>query len=321
MGLARLQVPWSPASCSSRWAALHGSGPARGSYSSFRGDEPSSDRHAGEAEQVRDRELAVFPCAELAGLRAPVRLHAQEGERVSSQQPDEDLRDDPATDRSEPLPLAQDLRLLEDLEEEGCVLAEDADEVLRQRLEVARMQDQILREADCPGDRLSRRQPERLAPPQVAFRESVDASRDRLGQDADPERELRVDPAARLDFEAAALELEEPRPLDHVPRRERPEAPQVFGRRLREDRDVLHLGVQLVLPADHAVPEPIRADGELDRHERAGPPVEELQDRGSVLIVFAPLPAGTLNDTGRRTSSITSLPTSRARKSWTTAHW
>src|SRR6266508_2945965 len=279
MGLARLQVPWSPASCSSRWAALHGSGPARGSYSSFRGDEPSSDRHAGEAEQVRDRELAVFPRAELAGLRVPVRLHAQEGERVASQQPDEDLRDDSAVDRSEPLPLAQDLRLLQDVEEQGHVLPEDADEVLRQGLQVSRMQDQFLWEPDRTGDRLPGRQAERLSPPQVAFGERMDSPRDRLGQDAEPERELRVDLAARLDLEAAALELEEPRPLDHVSRRKHPEAPQVLRRRLREDRDILHLGVQLVLPADNAVPEPVGADGELDGHERTSPPVKELQNR------------------------------------------
>ena len=40
-----------------------------------------------------------------------------------------------------------------------------------------------------------------------------------------------------------------------------------------------------------------------------------------VFSAFAPAPAGTLSETVRRMSSMTSSPTSRARKSWITAHW
>src|SRR5438128_11661671 len=123
------------------------------------------------------------------------------------------------------------------------------------------MKDEFLWEVNRPGDRLPRRNPERLSSAQVALGERVDSPCDRLGQDTEPERELRVDLAARLDLEPTARELEEPRPLDHVPRRKRPEASKVFHWQLREDRDLLHFRVQLVLSADHAVPAPVSGHG------------------------------------------------------------
>src|SRR5438067_2066642 len=106
----------------------------------------------------------------------------------------------------------------------------------------------------------------------------MDLLSDRVREDADAERELRVDLPARLRVELAPVELEKPRPLDHVPRREFTETPQVLGGWLREDRDVLHLVIEFVFPADHAVPEPVRADGELDGHEWALRPVEEPRE-------------------------------------------
>src|SRR5439155_279815 len=139
-------------------------------------------------------------------------------------------------------------------------------------------QDEIFRKSEGPRDRLTGGQPEGLPSLQVALGERVDLLRDRVREDADAERELRIDLPARLRFELAPVELEKPRPLDHVPRGEFPEAPQVLGGWLREDRDVLHLVVELVFPADHAVPEPVRADGELDGHEWALRPVEEPRE-------------------------------------------
>ena len=140
------------------------------------------------------------------------------------------------------------------------------------------MQDEIFRKSEGPRDRLTGGQPEGLPSLQVALGERMDLLRDRVREDADAERELRVDLPARLRVELAPVELEKPRPLDHVPRREFTETPQVLGGWLREDRDVLHLVIEFVFPADHAVPEPVRADGELDGHEWALRPVEEPRE-------------------------------------------
>ncbi len=86
----------------------------------------------------------------------------------------------------------------------------------------------------------------------------------------------------------SARELEEPAPLDDVSRRKLAKAPEVGVGGLREDRDVLHLGVQLILAADHAVPEAIRGDREFDGHERAALPSEELQHDLECLHDFLP---------------------------------
>src|SRR5947208_176289 len=233
---------------------------------------------AGEAEQVGDREDAVFAGPEFALLRTPQRADAQVRGRVAAEESDEDLRDDAPADRAESAPLAQHLGFLQDVEEEGRTRAEGAQEGFGERLHLLGVQDEILRKSEGPRDRLTGGQPEGLPSLQVALGERVDLLRDRVREDADAERELRVDLPARLRFELAPVELEKPGPLDHVPRGEFPEAPQVLGGWLCEDRDVLHLVVELVFPADHAVPEPVRADGELDGHEWALRPVEEPRE-------------------------------------------
>ena len=119
---------------------------------------------------------------------------------------------------------------------------------------------------------------EGLAALQVSLREGMDFLRDGLGQDAYSETEFRIDLATRLDLQLAFVELEEPRPLDYVSLGEFAETAEVLFRWLREDRDVLHLVIQLILPTDHAVPEPVRGDGELDGHERPFRPVEETRE-------------------------------------------
>src|SRR3989442_9455934 len=106
----------------------------------------------------------------------------------------------------------------------------------------------------------------------------MDLLRHRLREDAEPEREFRVDLPARLDVEAALRELEEPRPLDHVSRRPIAEPPEVLLRRLREDRDVDLLVIQLVLAPDHAVPESVPAHREFDGHEPPFLEKEEIED-------------------------------------------
>src|SRR5438128_11329108 len=111
----------------------------------------------------------------------------------------------------------------------------------------------------------------------------MDFLRDGLGQDAYSETEFRIDLATRLDLLLAFVELEEPRPLDHVSLGECAETAEVLFRRLREDRDVLHLVIQRILPADHAVPEPIRGDGAPRGPERPSRPVDERRDGGERL--------------------------------------
>src|SRR5437667_10447341 len=94
----------------------------------------------------------------------------------------------------------------------------------------------------------------------------MDFLRDGLGQDAYSETEFRIDLATRLDLQLAFVELEEPRPLDHVSLGEFAETAEGLFRRLREDREVLHLVMQLILPTDQAVPAPVRGGGALAGH-------------------------------------------------------
>src|SRR5207245_5830060 len=174
---------------------------------------------------------------------------------------------DPPSDGSEPPTTAEQLRFFEDVEEQGRVFAERLHEILRERLEIARVQDEVLRDAHGPRDILPRRQAERLAALEVPLRERVDRLRYRLREDAQSERELRVNLPTRLDIELALRELEEPRPLDHVSRRPLSEAAKVLFRRLREDRDVLHGLGELVLASDHRVSQPGGRHGQLQGHE------------------------------------------------------
>src|SRR3989475_984883 len=238
----------------------------------------SSDRDPRESEQVRHGELAVPGRAELTGLGSPRRLDREIRRRVCREQSDENFRNDPTTDGPEFPALAEDLGLLKDVVEQGRVLAERFQELVRERPQPLPAQDEVLGDSHGAPNRLPRRQAQRLAPLQIPLRQRMDLLRHRLREDAEPEGELRVDLPARLDIEATLDELEETCPLDHVSRRPFAEPAEVLLRRLREDRDVLHLVIQLVLAPDHAVPEPVRAHGEFDGHERPLREVEELQD-------------------------------------------
>src|SRR2546428_1464087 len=84
----------------------------------------SSDCDPRESEQVRHSELAVPGRAELTGLGSPRRLDGEIRRRVGREQSDENFRDNPTTDGPELPALAEDLGLLEDVEEQGRVLAE-----------------------------------------------------------------------------------------------------------------------------------------------------------------------------------------------------
>src|SRR2546430_16950170 len=95
----------------------------------------SVDSHAGEAEQVGDREDAVFAGPEFARLRTPHRADAQVRGRVAAEESDEDLRDDAPADRAESAPLAQHLRFLQDVKEEGRTRADGAQEGFGERLQ------------------------------------------------------------------------------------------------------------------------------------------------------------------------------------------
>src|SRR3989475_8793504 len=238
----------------------------------------SSDRDPRESEQVRHGELAVPGRPELTGLRSPRRLDREVRRRVCREQSDEDFRDDPTADGPELPALAEDLGLLEDVEEQGRVLAERFQELVRERPQPLPAQDEVLGDSHGARNRLPRRQAQRLAALQIPLRQCMNLLRHRLREDAEPERELRVDLPARLDLEAALDELEETRPRNHVSRRSFAEPAEVLLRRLPEDPDVDHLVIQLVLAPDHAVPEPVPADGEFDGHERPLREVEELQD-------------------------------------------
>src|SRR5438552_3191959 len=238
----------------------------------------SSDRDPRESEQVRHGELAVPGRAEFAGLGSPRRSDREIRRRVCREQSDENFRDDSTTDGPELPALAEDLGLLEDVEEQGRVLAERFQELVRERPQSRPAQDEVLGDSHGASNRLPRRQAQRLAALQIPLRQRMDLLRHRLREDAEPEGELRVDLPARLDVEATLDELEEPRPLDHVSRRPFAEPAEILLRRLREDRDVDHLVIQLVLAPDHAVPKPVRAHGEFDWHERPLREVEELQD-------------------------------------------
>src|SRR5205823_10769911 len=116
-----------------------------------------------------------------------------------------------------------------------------AQEGFGERLHLLGVQDEIFRKSEGPRDRLTGGQPEGLPSLQVALGERVDLLRDRVREDADAERELRVDLPARLRFELGPVELEKTGPLDHVPRGDLPEAPQVLSGELFEDRDVLYV--------------------------------------------------------------------------------
>src|SRR3989442_652438 len=127
------------------------------------------------------------------------------------------------------MPTAEHLRLLENIQEQGRSSPEDLDQVFRERFHVVGVQDQIVRDPDGSRDRLAGGDAEGLAPLQVSLREGMDFLRDGLGQDAYSETEFRIDLATRLDLQLAFVELEEPRPLDHVSLGELAETAKVFA--------------------------------------------------------------------------------------------
>src|SRR5438552_8499402 len=116
----------------------------------------------------------------------PARGHAEVRARICTQQTDEDLGHDPPARRSESMPAAEHLRLLENVEEQGRTPPEDLDQVFRERLHVVGVQDQIVRDPDGSRDRLAGGDAEGLAALQVSLREGMDFLRDGLGQDAFP---------------------------------------------------------------------------------------------------------------------------------------
>ena len=86
------------------------------------------------------------------------------------------------------------------------------------------------------------------------------------------QRQLRIDLAGELGG-VVARDVEEMPPVDRPIGRERPEPTEVRGDRrvvriIDEDRHVLDVVVEVVLGSDLAVAEAVRADRELDRHER-----------------------------------------------------
>src|SRR5256886_8132944 len=258
----------------------------------------SADGDARESQQVRHGEFAILACAKLAGPGMPGRRHAQIRTRVGAQQTDEDFGHDASTRRSESVSGAEHFRLLEDVEEERSAPPEDLDQVFRERLHVLRMQDEVVRDSNRPRDRLAGGEAEGLAPLQISLRQCVDFLRDSLRQDAHAETEFRVDLATRLNLQFAFVELEEPRPLDHVAVREFAESTEVLFRRLCEDWDVLHFVIQLVLSADHTVPEPVCGHREFDGHERTLRPVEEPRENREGLDCLRAVACGDLERHG-----------------------
>src|SRR5205823_12881832 len=99
----------------------------------------AANRYAPEAEQVRDGEFAVLAGTEYAGPRMPARGHAEVRARIRTQQTDEDLGHDAPARRSESMPAAEHLRLLENVEEQGRTPPEDLNQVFRERLHVVRV--------------------------------------------------------------------------------------------------------------------------------------------------------------------------------------
>src|SRR5262245_46825137 len=80
---------------------------------------PSLERSAErEAEQLRHPE---DPVRSEEVRRGEVRLLAQVRMRISGEQPEEDLGDDPPTDRPQALPVVLELGLLQDVEPERRV--------------------------------------------------------------------------------------------------------------------------------------------------------------------------------------------------------
>src|SRR5437660_9829907 len=118
---------------------------------------------------------------------------------MRAQQTDEELGHDAPARRSESMPTAEHLRLLENVEEQWRTPPEDLDEVFRERLQVLGVQDQIVRDPDGSRDRLAGGDAEGLAPLQVSLREGMDLLRDGLGQGASAEAEFRIALWNRLD--------------------------------------------------------------------------------------------------------------------------
>src|SRR5438093_13338912 len=110
----------------------------------------SVDSHAGEAQQVGDREDAVFAGPEFARLRTPHRADAQVRGRVAAEESDEDLRDDAPADWAESAAFAQHLGFLQDVEEEGRTRAEGAQERFGERTHPLGVREEIFRKAEWP---------------------------------------------------------------------------------------------------------------------------------------------------------------------------